>query len=230
MPGLGPTCHDFSLLGLHTEQLPGIFAPHRQVKAPVMQAYILLALARLACEKRPATFLELFCADGHYAMFARRFGAAQAVGIDSDRDGYLASAEAMRSRLGLTGVEFRKRDVRTVGCDERFDIVANVGGLYHLEDPVAVLDWSYRIAARFLMVQTVGSMATDAPDYFETPAPGLPHGSRHSRASFDRVIRGRGWRIVDSNCAALEANARLEDRGALFYLIEKPRDGTAEGT
>lgn len=219
---IGETYHDFSLLGLATRQLPGIFAPNQRVKAPVIQAYILLALAKLACEKTPATFAELFCADGYYTMFARRFGATRAVGIDSDRDGYLASAEAVRAALALDGVEFRRCDVHQMDRDERFTIVANVGGLYHVADPEAVLDASYAACERFLIVQTVVSLATDDPEYFEVPAPGLPWGSRHSRQSFDRMVRARNWRIVDSCFAVLEANERPEDRGSLFYLIEKP--------
>lgn len=219
---LPPTYHDFALLGLPTAQLPGIFAPNQQVKAPVLQAYILFALARLACERRPATFAELFCADAYYAMFARRFGAARAVGIDSDRDGYLASGRAVLARLGLTDVELRQQDVHALDPGERFTIVANVGGLYHVADPERVLDLSYAICERFLIVQTVVSLATDDPGYFATPAPGLPHGSRHSRSSFDRLVRGRGWHVVDSMFATLDANPRLEDRGCLFYLVEKP--------
>lgn len=219
---LPPTYHDFALLGLPTEQLPGIFAPNQRVKAPVLQEYILFALARLAEERRPATFAELFCADGYYTMFARHAGAVRAVGIDSDRDGYLASGRAVLARLGLTDVELRQQDVHDLDPDERFTIVANVGGLYHLADPERVLDLSYAICERFLIVQTVVSLAHDADDYFETPAPGLPHGSRHSRASFDRVVRERGWRVLDSRFAILEANPRPEDRGCAIYLIEKP--------
>ena len=224
---IGEVYHDFSLLGLKTRQLPGIFAPNQRVKAPVIQAYILLALAKVACEGSPATFAELFCADGYYAMFARTFGASRAVGIDSDRDGYLASAETIRAALDLDGVEFRKQDVRQLGRDERFAIVANVGGLYHVEDPEQILDLSYALCERFLIVQNVVSMANDDPDYFETPAPGLPWGSRYSRRSFDRMLRSRDWRIVDSCFATLDANPRPEDRGSCFYLIEKPRASEA---
>jgi len=155
-------------------------------------------------------------------MFARRFGAARAVGIDSDRDGYLGSAESIRAALGLDNVEFRKGDVRHLDQNERFSIVANVGGLYHMEDPESVLDLSYAMCERFLIVQTVVSMLNDDPEYFEAPAPGLPWGSRHSRSSFDRMLRARNWRILDSCFAVLEANDRPEDRGSLFYLIEKP--------
>ena len=72
---LEPTYHDFSWLGLPTRQIEGIYAPNQAVKAPVITAYILLALARLKARGvAPISFAELFCADGFYAMFAARFG------------------------------------------------------------------------------------------------------------------------------------------------------------
>lgn len=220
--GLGPTYHDFSWLGLPTEQIPGIYAPNQRAKAPVLTAYILLALARLQCRGRDAiSFAELFCADGFYAMFAARFGAARAVGFDNDREGHLATAMAVRDRLGLHQVDFRRTNIEDIDPSQRFDIVANVGGLYHVDDPDEVLEQSYAMADAYLIVQNVVSLAAEGADYFERPAPGLTWGNRFSRASFDALVRGKGWRIVDSCFNTLAANPRLEDRGSLYYLIEK---------
>lgn len=221
-PDLGPTYHDFSCLGLPTEQIPGIYAPNQRTKVPIISAYILMAFARLrarGCED--FSFAELFCADGFYAMFAARFGAACATGFDNDRDGHLASAAMIRDRLGLPQVEFRATRIEDIPAGERFDVVANVGGLYHVDDPEAVLEQSYEMARAYLVIQNVVSLATDAWDYFERPAPGLDWGNRFSRASFDGMVRSKNWRIVDSFFNTLDANPRLEDRGSVYYLIEK---------
>ena len=216
-----PTYHDFSWLGLPTSQIPGIFKPNQDAKAPVLCAYVLLALARSKAAAAGApSFAELFCADGFYAMFAARFGAARACGFDNDRDGHFASALRIRERLGLDNVEFVQCAVEQIG-DARFDIVANVGGLYHVDDPHAVLQQSWEMAGRFLIVQNVVSMANDEADYFERPAPGLHWGNRFSRASFDRLVRSLGGTIVLHDFNTLDANPRLEDRGSLYYLIEK---------
>lgn len=217
-----PTYHDFSWLGLPTPQIPGIFKPNQEAKAPVLCAYVLLALARTrnAGEGAPS-FAELFCADGFYAMFASRFGAARSVGYDNDRDGHFASALRIRDRLGLHNVEFVRCAVEQIEA-AHFDIVANVGGLYHVDDPHGVLRQSWDMAQRFLIVQNVVSMATDDADYFERPAPGLDWGNRFSRASFDRLVRSLGGRIVLHDFNMLEANPRIEDRGSVYYLIEKP--------
>jgi hypothetical protein len=67
----------------------------------------------------------------------------------------------------------------------------------------------------------VVSLATDDADYFESPAPGWTWGNRFSRKSFDRMIRSLGYTIVDSHFNELEGNSRPEDRGSVYYLIQK---------
>lgn len=216
-----PGYHDFSWLGLPTPQIPGIFKPNQDAKAPVLCAYILLALARVRNQGvSDASFAELFCADGFYAMFAARFGAASATGYDNDRDGHFASALRMKDRLGLANVDFVRSAVEDVR-DVSFDIVANVGGLYHVDDPLKVLSASWRMARRFLIVQNVVSLASDDPAYFVRPAPGLSWGNRFSRSSFDRAVAGLGGRVVLQDFNTLDANPRIEDRGSVYYLIEK---------
>lgn len=221
---LAPSYHDFSWLGLPTEQIPGIFKPNQQAKAPVLCAYVLLAIARSrAGSGAGPTFAELFCADGFYAMFAARFGAVRAVGFDNDRDGHLDSAFRIRDCIGLDNVEFVRAEVESIGADRRFDIVANVGGLYHVDDPRTVLENSWKMAGRYLIVQNVVSMANDDPDYFERPAPGLGWGNRFSRSGFDRLVRGLGGSVVLHDFNTLDANPRIEDQGSVYYLIEKPQ-------
>lgn len=219
---MAPTYHDFSWLGLPTRQIEGIYAPNQAVKAPVIGAYALLALARLRARGvRPISFAELFCADGFYAMFARRFGADSAVGFDNDRDGHLAAARQIRDRLDLAAVDFECSDIEAIDPARRFSIVANVGGLYHVDDPEAVLIQSYAMAEHFLIVQNVVSLADESADYFCRPAPGLSWGNRFSRQSFDALIERLGWHVVLSDFDVLSGNPRLEDRGCVFYLIEK---------
>ena len=219
---LEPTYHDFSWLGLPTRQIEGIYAPNQAVKAPVITAYILLALARLKARGvAPISFAELFCADGFYAMFAARFGADRAVGFDNDRDGHLAAARRIRDRLGLASVDFERTDIEAIDPARRFSIVANVGGLYHVDDPEAVLRQSFAMTEHYLIVQNVVSLADDSGDYFCRPAPGLSWGNRFSRQSFDALIARTGWRVVLQDFDVLAGNPRLEDRGCVFYLIEK---------
>lgn len=219
---LGPIYHDFSWLGLKTTQIEGIYAANQQAKAPVIAAYILLALARLRCRSyRRISFSELFCADGFYTLFAARFGAHESVGYDNDRDGHLETAFKVRDLLKLNNASFIKTNVEDIPSDLRYSIVANVGGLYHVNNPSKLLDFSYAMATDFLIVQNVVSLATSNPHYFAKPAPGLNWGNRFSRESFDAFIRSKDWNIIESDFNILDANPRLEDKGSVYYLIQK---------
>lgn len=218
---LGPLYHSYRLFGAVNEQLPGIYAPNQACKEPILVAYIEYAIAK--CRERlstPVSFAELFCADGYYAMVARHLGATTSIGIDNDRDGHFANATKIAAALGLD-VRFLRMDVERIATLEPVDIVANVGGLYHVSDPLAILRSSYAFARRFLIVQTVVSLARDDADYFEAPAPGWTWGNRFSRASFDKAIRDTGWTIVDRHFNELEGNDRPEDRGSAYYLVSR---------
>jgi hypothetical protein len=217
---LGPLYHSYRLFGVRNEQLPGIFAPNQACKGPILLAYIQWAIAKCRpTAATPVSFAELFCADGYYAMAARHLGASEAIGIDNDRDGYFGNAGRIASILGIDGVQFVKQDVNDIDRLPRVDIVANVGGLYHVANPEQVLRKSHAMARRFLIVQTVVSLANHDPAYFETPAPGLPWGCRFSRESFDALMQRTGWTIVDRHFNELEGNDRPEDRGSVYYLV-----------
>jgi predicted RNA methylase len=219
---LGELYHDFRLFGARNRQIPGIYAPNQRCKAPTIIAYIQLAIAksRAAMDER-VTFTELFCADGYYAMVARLLGADESYGVDSNRDGFLSNAQVIADRLGLTSVHFVRDDVGRVDLLPRTDIVANLGGLYHVSDPTEILSKSYAMARKFLIVQTVYSLVSDSPDYFESPAPGWTWGCRFSRQWLAAQIADLGYDVVDSHHNELEGNERLEDRGSAYYLVAK---------
>jgi hypothetical protein len=219
---LGPLYHNFSFFGVRNEQLPGPFAANQAAKAPVITAYIARSIAKSErIDDRGLSFMGMFCADGYYAMVASRLGCTTSVGVDDGRDRYFEYAEPIANRLGLTNVSFMRSTISPDSDFAQSDIVANVGGLYHVKDPVGVLSLSARLARQFLIVQNVVSLATDDADYFERPAPGWTWGNRFSRASFDRVIENLGLDVIDRHFNVLEGNARSEDRGSCYYLLER---------
>ncbi|MGB9661349.1 MAG: methyltransferase domain-containing protein [Moorellaceae bacterium] len=217
---LGELYHDFSIFGFKTKQPPGIFGPNQRCKAPIINAYIQLAIAKSKSSMSDTvTFAELFCADGYYAMVARLFGAMKSYGIDRDEQ-WLEKARKIADKIGLTNIEFVKEDVNNIDRLERVDVVANVGGLYHVPNPEEILTKSYNMAKKYLIVQSVVSMANDSPDYFETPAPGWTWGCRFNKVSFQKMIERLGYEVVDYHFNELEGNDRLEDRGSVYYLIK----------
>ena len=219
---LGPLYHEYSFFGVNNEQLPGIYELNQKTKAPIISAYIAYAIAK--SKKNIAdsiSFTELFCADGFYAMVASRLGCQRSIGIDNDKDKHFENAHIIAQRLNLEGVEFKKEEIAPHSKFAATDIVANVGGLYHVDDPEKILKLSYRMANRYLMVQSVVSLATDSEDYFESPAPGWTWGNRYSRKSFDTMIKKVCPKIIDHHFNELEGNSRLEDKGSVYYLIQK---------
>ena len=223
---LGPLYHDYSFFGVHNKQLPGIFKINQQSKFPIIASYIALAVAKSKkTTESLVSFTELFCADGFYAMLAIKFGCQQSIGIDNDRDNYFdRKAKKIAKRLKINGITFLRGDITPTSNFETTDIVANIGGLYHVTNPQEVLIMSYKMAKKYLIVQTVVSLATSSKEYFESPAPGWTWGNRFSKESFDFMIRSLNYTIIQSHFNELEGNDRPEDRGSLYYLIEKSED------
>lgn len=218
---LGPLYHDFSFFGARNEQLPGHYAANQRAKAPILTAYIALAAADVLETASRFTFAELFCADAYYAMVASRLGATSSLGLDNERDRYSAQSDVIAERLGLEGFGFVRGDVADMAeLLEPTDVVANVGGLYHVSNPVEVLRASYELARRYLIVQCVVSLATDDDQYFEAPAPNWDWGSRFSLVSFDRMMREQDWNIITWHANELTGNDQPSDRGSVYYLVE----------
>jgi len=209
------------MFGISNQQIEN-FRVNQLCKEPILLGYISLAIgkSRKNYSDTPS-FAELFCADGYYTMLANFLGASPAVGIDNNRDGWSDGMLEVARRLGLDGVRFEHRDVADVCEVNAYDIVANIGGLYHVTNPVDILRRSYALARRYLIVQTVVSMQNNDGDYFVTPAPGWQHGSRFSPQSFANMVQSQGYRVLDVQFNQLEGNARIEDRGSVYMLIEK---------
>lgn len=219
---LEPLYHSYRLFGIRNKQLPGMYQPNQACKEPIILSYILLALAKCRTNMNtPVTFVEMFCADGYYAMAARHLGVTESIGIDNNRDGHFKKAKLIAERLDLGNCAFIQMEVNDIENIEPVDIVANVGGLYHVENPDVILEKSYALARKFLIVQTVVSLVSEADDYYESPAPGWTWGNRFSRSSFEKLVESKGWNIVDRHFNVLEGNERLEDRGSIYFLIQK---------
>ena len=219
---LGPLYHSYKIFGVDNEQLGGIYGLNQKAKENIILSYISMALEHV--RKGGAdniSFLDMFCADGYYAMAARKFGYTFALGVDNDRDGFLSYAPHIASRLGIDFCEFVNLDVNELNTLVKHDVVANLGGLYHVENPEEILNKSYNLANKYLIVQTVVSMANEDDSYFESPAPGWSWGCRYSKNSFHKMIVDKGWKILHYHFNELTGNTRLEDRGSCYYLIEK---------
>ena len=219
---LGPLFHDFSFFGVQNEQIPGNLMANQKCKFPILLAYIAHAIAKSqkSCEY-PVSFTELFCADGFYAMVAAKLGCVKSVGIDSNKDNYFSNSQEIARRLKLPNITFIEEEINPDSHFAKTDIVANIGGLYHVDQPKKVLEMSYDMTNQYLIVQNVVSLANTDENYYESPAPGWGWGNRFSRESFDKMIKSHRYDIIDCFFNELEGNDRQEDMGSVYYLIRK---------
>jgi len=217
---LGNLYHEYSFFGVQNNQGKGFYELNQKCKFPTISAYIHLAISK--CRKNlkdSVTFTELFCADAYYAMLALKFGVDKSYGVDCNASFGISTEIA--KRLKFDNYQFLCMTMDKMDTLEKTDIVANVGGLYHVSNPKEILENSYNLAKKYLVIQSVVSMSNSDENYFETPAPGWTWGGRYNKYSFDKMIRSFGWKILDSHFNELEGNGRLEDRGSVYYLIEK---------
>ena len=212
---LEPWYHDFSSLGLRTPQRGGIFPGNQAAKSPVIRRLIDEALARCRDAGKATGFLELFCADGYYGVYAARNGAGWVKGADLDAR-EVAKANLVARLLGVTDAEFAVADVFEWG--ERAPAALCAGGLYHLSDPERLLRQLRDQVDVALVVQTVYHQGIDDPDYFEAPAPGWHWGCRFSYRYLLSMAERAGWRVVRDERNELEGNDRVEDRGSAYLL------------
>ena len=215
--------HDFGVLGLSLPQKGGIYALNQRAKSPVIIGYLLYSLGKTLQNDTQATVAELFCADAYYSFIAARFGAHRCDAFDNNRDNHLQEAYAIKSILADETVHIHQTDILEIEKSFHSSIVVNTGGLYHVENPLEVLERSHAMASRYLIVQTVTSLACENINYFETPAPGWQHGCRFSHAWIENEIRKRRYCIIDSERNILTGNARSEDRGSSYFLIDVTR-------
>lgn len=214
---LGPLYHSYSFFGVDNQQFPGIFEKNQETKAPIIIAYIAYAISKC---KKPISFTELFCADGFYTMVAERLGCYRCIGIDDGRNVYFEKANIIAELLNLKNVDFVKERITSDSVLECTDIVANIGGLHYNNKPEEILKLSYSTANKFLIVQSIISLANNDEDYFESPAPRWSWGSRYSRRSFDKMIRRNCPNVIDYHYNELVDN-ELESKGSVYYLIKK---------
>lgn len=191
---------------------------NQSCKEQILLPYLTRCLKSLGA--RPPC-LELFCADGYYScVMSDICPGAQVTGID------LAAMEIKRARtaarlLGFDNVEFVAGDAWAfIREPRRYDLVLCAGGLYHLEEPRRFLELLRPITGYYLVVQSVVTLETEAPDYFVTPAPGAQHGSRFTHAALERWLIETGWEILDQARNELVGNRLRRDRGSSYFVCK----------
>jgi tRNA (mo5U34)-methyltransferase len=143
---------------------------------------------------------------GYFALQAKRRGAGQVVGVEFI-DMYLRQAEHVRQIWGLD-IEYRRGDVHGVGAfPERFDLVIFAGILYHLKNPLQVLEDLGRICDDAILVET--EAIPDDPRNCVMVRQGVPATLQPCRTGTMKFIErdelngdGSNWWVPDAECVA----------------------------
>lgn len=102
------------------------------------------------------TVLDIGCNLGFYAFAAKLRGAKKVVGFDISPD-YIQEASYLRDQLGFSAdeVEFRAQDGNNLARQgEQFDVVINVGVLYHIENPVFFLRQVSEVTREMMLLES----------------------------------------------------------------------------
>lgn len=112
-------------------------------------------LARLLGPRLARTrLLDLGCHSGFFSFDMAARGAAAVTGVEL-REENLRQAHFLRTAYELPQVHFEQADVMTWQPGRPFDVVMNLGLLYHVTDPIRLVRHTYDWCTDFAVIDTV---------------------------------------------------------------------------
>jgi tRNA (mo5U34)-methyltransferase len=102
-----------------------------------------------------ATVLDMACHCGLFAMDLAARGIGYARGVDI-RSKNITQARFLSDYYGIENVSFERNDVFRLGKQpERYDVVLCLGLLYHVTQPVQLLELCQRLAKQLVVIDTL---------------------------------------------------------------------------
>jgi SAM-dependent methyltransferase len=105
-------------------------------------------------ELAKTTVLDIGCNSGFFSLDIAHRGAQHVDGIDL-REENIAQAEFLANHYGLDKVAFRVLDADQIPTGQRWDVVLNLGVLYHVVNPLQFLQQTYQLCRRFAIIDTI---------------------------------------------------------------------------
>ncbi len=142
--------------------------------------------------------LDLGCGEGAYAIEAALLG-AEVLAIDARRE-RMDEGAACAARQGLSNVRFVEGDVRRVARATHgdFDVILLLGLLYHLDEPMPVLERLHELCTGLLLVDTLTSLAPDAEIAHRGRAYRGQWHREHADEDSTETRRGRVLKSIDN--------------------------------
>lgn len=101
-----------------------------------------------------ATVLDLACHCGVFSLDLAHRGVRHAHGIEYRRKN-LDQAEFLRDYYRVDNASFEQGDVYALPTDKRYDVIMCLGIMYHVVQPVELLEYCYNHADRFAVIDTI---------------------------------------------------------------------------
>jgi SAM-dependent methyltransferase len=164
--------------------------------------------------------LDIGCNSGWFSFDLAHRGASRVDGVDL-RAHNIEQARFLSDYFGLAQTHFDVADATAFDDSRQWDVVLNLGVLYHVTDPLRFVQRTYELCTRFAVVDTIcheepfsGFVLFDAKD------PSHPHEGRESwefhptyRGAID-ALRYAGFREVVEIVASDDTAAGLYRGGA----------------
>jgi 2-polyprenyl-3-methyl-5-hydroxy-6-metoxy-1,4-benzoquinol methylase len=100
------------------------------------------------------TALDIGCNCGYFSLDLATRGAAHVDGVDL-RPENIAQAEFLAEHFGVDNVSFHVADAADLAGDRQWDVVLNLGLLYHVTEPFELVRQTYELCRRAAIIDTV---------------------------------------------------------------------------
>ena len=113
------------------------------------------AIARLlGDELGRSTVLDVGCHSGLFSLDLAARGATAVDGVDL-RPQNIAQATFLAEHYGIDNVTFEVRDADELAAERAWDVVLNLGLLYHVLNPFELIEQTYSLCRSFAVIDTV---------------------------------------------------------------------------
>ncbi len=155
LAALGPWFYEFDLgpYGRTVSSLPPEVLPIHETRLQmvnqVVDAYFGARLREIRC-------LDVGCHEGYYSAAMARKGMREVRGVDV-RESSLAKAAFVRDALGLSNLDFERRnceDLRVEDSGGTYELTLFLGILYHLENPMLCLRNMCNLTGEICVIET----------------------------------------------------------------------------
>ena len=100
-------------------------------------------------------------------------------------------------------------------------MLLNIGGLYHVEEPLKLVLEMRKMLPEYAVIQSVVHEDKEIDDFLVSPAPFWNWGSRFSYGYLRNAILESGYTIIEEDFNLLYLNERVEDRGSAYFLAKR---------